>query len=46
VALGNVGSADDLPALGKAAYDPEPLIAEHAAWAINRIRERLKMPAG
>ena len=46
VALGNVGSADDLPALGKAACDPEPLIAEHAAWAISRIRERLKITAG
>jgi epoxyqueuosine reductase len=45
VALGNIGTADDLPAVGKAAYDPEPLIAEHAAWAISHIRERLKMPA-
>jgi len=41
VALGNVGTLDDLPALETAARDPEPLIAEHAAWAIERIRERL-----
>ena len=41
VALGNVGTADDLPALQRAAADPEPLIAEHAAWAIDRIRHRL-----
>ena len=41
VALGNVGAADDLPALERAAADPEPLIAEHAAWAIGRISERL-----
>ena len=40
VALGNVGTSDDLPALEKAAHDPEPLIAEHARWAIGRIRER------
>src|ERR1700736_5748992 len=40
VALGNVGDLNDLPALRRAAIDPEPLIAEHAAWAIERIRER------
>jgi epoxyqueuosine reductase len=40
VALGNVGDLTDLPALEKAAADPEPLIAEHAAWAIERLRER------
>ena len=40
VALGNVGTLDDLPALETAARDPEPLIAEHAAWAIERIRQR------
>ncbi len=41
VALGNVGTAEDLPALERAEADPEPLIAEHAAWAVGRIRERL-----
>jgi epoxyqueuosine reductase len=40
VALGNVGDCGDLPALRRAALDPEPLIAEHAAWAIDRILER------
>ena len=40
VALGNVGDERDLPALRRAAADPEPLIAEHAAWAINRILAR------
>jgi hypothetical protein len=40
VALGNVGSVSDIPALECAAADPEPLIAEHAAWAINQIRAR------
>src|SRR6266700_5011301 len=40
VALGNVGTADDLPALEKATADSEPLISEHAQWAIGRIKER------
>ncbi len=40
VALGNVGDPTDLPALQRAADDPEPLIAEHALWAIERIRSR------
>ncbi len=40
VALGNVGDASALPALEKAAQDSEPLIAEHARWAIERISLR------
>jgi epoxyqueuosine reductase len=40
VALGNVGTKDDLPALEKVVTEAEPLIAEHAQWAIGRIRER------
>ena len=40
VALGNIGTADDLPALERAAHDAEPLIAEHARWAIEEIRGR------
>ena len=40
VALGNIGDERALPALRKAATDPEPLIAEHAAWAIEQIRMR------
>jgi epoxyqueuosine reductase len=43
VALGNVGNRADLPALRKAAFDPEPLTAEHATWAIDRILERLAL---
>jgi epoxyqueuosine reductase len=42
VALGNVGDQSDLPALERAAADPEPLIAEHAGWAIQQIRDRQK----
>jgi epoxyqueuosine reductase len=41
VALGNVGDASDLPALERAAHDSEPLIAEHAQWALTQIRFRL-----
>ena len=41
VALGNVGDLNDLPALQRAARDPEPLIAEHANWAIDRINRHV-----
>ena len=41
VALGNVGTPDDLPALCRAAQDPNPLIAEHAQWALCEIARRL-----
>jgi epoxyqueuosine reductase len=37
VALGNAGDQRALPALEKAASDAEPLIAEHARWAIGQI---------
>ena len=40
VALGNVGTRDDLPALERAAQDAEPLIVEHARWAIAQISAR------
>ncbi|HWC59870.1 MAG TPA: 4Fe-4S double cluster binding domain-containing protein, partial [Verrucomicrobiae bacterium] len=42
VALGNVGDETALPALHKATEDPEPLIAEHAHWAIEQIMARKK----
>ena len=37
VALGNVGDRSALPALQKASEDSEPLIAEHARWAVAQI---------
>jgi epoxyqueuosine reductase len=40
VALGNVGTNDDLPALSTAMEDQEPLVREHAAWAVGKIRQR------
>jgi len=42
VALGNVGDSSILAALEKAAADPEPLIAEHARWAMGEIESRRK----
>src|SRR5206468_3793233 len=40
VALGNAGDVSDIPALKRALADEEPLIAEHAEWAIHQIRSR------
>jgi epoxyqueuosine reductase len=40
VALGNIGDETVLPALRKAAEDTEPLIAEHARWAMEQILAR------
>ena len=40
VALGNVGTGDELPALSRALDEPHPLIRAHAAWAIARIGQR------
>jgi epoxyqueuosine reductase len=37
VVLGNVGVADDVPALAHALTDPEPLVRQHAAWALGRL---------
>jgi epoxyqueuosine reductase len=40
VALGNVGTADDADVLTHALDDEEPLVREHAAWALARVRHR------
>jgi epoxyqueuosine reductase len=40
VALGNTADASALPALNRTAKDSEPLIAEHARWAMERIQSR------
>ncbi|MBW8864731.1 MAG: tRNA epoxyqueuosine(34) reductase QueG [Verrucomicrobia bacterium] len=42
VALGNIGDESALPALQKATADHEPLIAEHARWAVQEIKSRRK----
>lgn len=40
VVLGNIGGGTDLPHLKKLVADPNPLIAEHASWAVEQIRRR------
>ena len=40
VALGNIGDRRAVPALQSASKDSEPLVAEHALWAVSRIEER------
>ena len=45
VALGNVGTKADLPALERTAVQEEELVAEHARWAIARIRQRTEAVA-
>ena len=37
VVLGNVGTADDVDVLTRACGDEDPLVHEHAAWALDRI---------
>jgi epoxyqueuosine reductase len=44
VALGNIGDKSALPALEKASQDAEPLVAEHARWAMEEINSRAKAP--
>jgi epoxyqueuosine reductase len=40
VVLGNIGTADDLPALRRAEMHDEPLVREHAAWAVRQVEAR------
>ena len=42
IVLGNIGSEPDLDILTRALDDPEPLVREHAAWAL----ARLAIPSG
>ena len=37
VVLGNTGSAEDAEVLTRALDDPEPLVREHASWALGRL---------
>ncbi|MCH7227674.1 tRNA epoxyqueuosine(34) reductase QueG [Haloferula sp. A504] len=47
VVLGNTGTAEDLPALERAARDVDPLVSEHAGWAIRQIEARTSVrPSG
>ena len=38
VVLGDVGAAQDVDVLARALDDEEPLVREHAAWALARLR--------
>lgn len=40
VVLGNIGTASDLQALELIAAGDDPMVAEHALWAINEINNR------
>jgi epoxyqueuosine reductase len=40
VVLGNVGTADDVDVLARALDGEEPLVREHAAWAMSQIEAR------
>lgn len=40
VVLGNLGDPAAIPTLEAARSDPNPLVAEHAAWAMEQIRVR------
>jgi epoxyqueuosine reductase len=42
--LGNVGIDEDVASLSRASNDPDPLVAEHAGWALRRIRARIEDP--
>lgn len=37
VVLGNLGDRAAIPALTRALADPDPVVAEHAAWALRRL---------
>jgi len=40
VVLGNIGDEGDMAALARAADDPEPLVRQHVAWALEQIDVR------
>ena len=39
VVLGNIGAAEDLPALTHVASQADIMVAEHAVWAIEEIKQ-------
>jgi epoxyqueuosine reductase len=45
VALGNVGTAEDVDVLTRALDDEEPLVRAHAAWALGRLASPGDVPA-
>jgi epoxyqueuosine reductase len=45
VALGNTGRGDSRPVLERLASDDDPVVREHAAWALRRLDSRARPPA-
>jgi epoxyqueuosine reductase len=37
VVLGNISNPEDVDVLTTASHDPDPLVREHAAWALERV---------
>ncbi|NOH00673.1 MAG: 4Fe-4S dicluster domain-containing protein [Chloroflexi bacterium] len=46
VAVGNTGSENDLPVLEQAAQDEEPLVRDHAKWAMDKLIRRSGLQPG
>jgi epoxyqueuosine reductase len=46
VALGNAGDASKRPILERMAEDTDPVVREHAAWALRRLDARLSSAEG
>jgi epoxyqueuosine reductase len=44
VVLGNIGTADDVDVLTRALDNDEPLVREHAAWALARLQSASTLP--
>ena len=42
VVLGNIGTTEDTDVLTHALDDPEPIVREHAAWALRRVTSRAR----
>jgi epoxyqueuosine reductase len=40
IALGNMGGTEHLTLLERFAADDDPMLAEHASWALERVLER------
>ena len=46
VALGNSGDSRAVPVLEEALGTADPLVREHVAWALDRLRQNACVPAG
>jgi epoxyqueuosine reductase len=40
IVLGNIGTSHDLPALQASCHDADPVVREHAQWAVTQIQTR------